>query len=172
MMEFYFAVNIIKMGTLSAIEREIVGECESKYLDRIISSDQLLEMVEDFRDISKNIIRKNPRLKPAKISLNKRDYGAVLAFGRSYLSLSRVKGSYKEMAASELFNDGWWNCFESFVMELNDRLDPQGLRDICNDILNDAGVTSSEAYHRADTTLSDQTARDVAEYYANLKFID
>ena len=43
--------------------------------------------------------------------------------------------------------------------------------EVCTEILTAAGVTSSEAFMRAET-LTCQTAKDVAEYYANLKFID
>lgn len=171
MMEFYFAGFIYQVGGLSSIEREIKIECD-RYLNRIVTSDQLMEMLEDFREISEKMNRKNPRLVPAVVSMKKNPEDAEIRFGKNVFVFYLVKGSGKDAAASEKFNDGWWNCFESFVQQLTEMRDPKLIREISTSVLNDAGVTSSEAFMRVDTTLSDQTAKDVTEYYANLKFID
>lgn len=40
------------------------------------------------------------------------------------------------------FNQGWWNCFESFAAEL---LSTQNAEDICISVLTDAAITKKEA---------------------------
>lgn len=171
MKEFYFATMVLSSGVISKIEREISIECEG-YVDRIISEDQLQVILNDLWDIQKRMLSKNKRLAQLKICVQRDPDGTVrLRFGRSTLFLHTVKGSGKEAAASEKFNDGWWNCFDSFVDALSVAGSPEPLREVCTEILTAAGVTSSEAFMRAET-LTCQTAKDVAEYYANLKFID
>lgn len=169
MKEFYYA-SIVLDKAESKIERELVIECQN-YVGRIISSDQLLEIKEDLESIQKRMLGKNTRLARVEIKLHEWASGGCIQIGKSGLCLSAVKGSGKEAAASETFNDGWWNCFDSFVAQFAVAGSPEPLREVCMDILTAAGVTSSEAFMRSET-LVDQTAKDIAEYYANLKFID
>ena len=171
MMEFYFATYIMSVGTMSKIERELITELDG-YMDRIISSDQLREIVEDLNGIQRRMLCKNKNLAKAEIYVQRDPGGYVrLHCGKCELIMRSVKGSCKEAAASETFNDGWWNCFDSFVAQLAVAGSPEPLREVCMDILTAAGVTSSEAFMRSET-LVDQTAKDIAEYYANLEFID
>ena len=41
------------------------------------------------------------------------------------------------------FNQGWWNCFESFALEIL-KIDKYG-GTICRHVLEDAGITKQEA---------------------------
>lgn len=48
------------------------------------------------------------------------------------------------------FNQGWWNCFESFAANLIFEKDCASR--ICKNVLQEAGITNREASHWLDST--------------------
>jgi len=62
------------------------------------------------------------------------------------------------------FNQGWWNCFESFASELLD--DNPYAGSICFNVLRDAGITKKEvAYHLEHSTFYDAKVENVIRQY-------
>ena len=170
MKQFYFASSVAADSRISMIERELSEEAR-RFIGRVISSDYLEEIVSTMEAIQKELISQDSRRKRVKISVEKYDHQTYLNLGRCSLLLRPITGSDKDAAASETFNDGWWNCFESFVYEMEYLADTQQLKDVCIAVLNAANVTSSEAFVRAEK-MGNQTAKDIAEYHANCLFVE
>lgn len=173
MKEFYFAESVYEAARAPLIEKELMLEIRTNYLHRIISTDFLEEIVSHLEELQRELLRRNSRLRRVDIGhtkLNDRLWGR-LSVGQSSLCLQMIKGSDKDAAASEKFNDGWWNCFESFAIGLEYTVASEVREKICTDVLSDAGVQSAEAFLRAESAGSQRT-KDLIERYANLKFVE
>lgn len=70
------------------------------------------------------------------------------------------------MAQKGTFNQGWWNCFESFTAEL---LSTDGTAEgVCRRVLDGAGITKREARAWLDMPVQhDAKAEQVVREYLN-----
>lgn len=72
------------------------------------------------------------------------------------------------MAQKGTFNQGWWNCFESFAAEL---LSTEGQAEgVCRRVLDGAGITEREARAWLDKPVqrNAKVERIVREYWLSL----
>ncbi len=72
------------------------------------------------------------------------------------------------MASKGTFNQGWWNCFESFAAEL---LSTEGQAEgVCRRVLDGAGITRREAQAWLDKNVprDAKAERVVYEYWLSL----
>ena len=67
------------------------------------------------------------------------------------------------------FNQGWWNCFESFALEIL-KTDKYG-GTICRHVLEDAGITKREAMAWLNKTDHNAEMEEIVRsyYYSFLK---
>lgn len=164
MRDFYFVDNVYSLGRAPKTEVCLVEEAE-EYGHRILSDVQVDELVLHLQELQNDLVRENARLRRVEVRFERNEFYSCIKIGGSRLSLRIVKGSYKEAAASELFNDGWWNCFESFAAIIGD---PDK---ICFDVMCGANVSSPEAFMRARQIGTERVAQ-IVRTYADLKFVD
>ena len=164
MKEYYFVSRLDQKPRAPLVERELIQEASNLYMDRIVSSDQLEEIVESLQESQEDMIAATRRLNRVEIRVEKYDHMAYLYVGKSSLWLRPIRCSDKESAASEIFNDGWWNCFETFAAYVRDSR-------IFEYILTDANVSSPEAFMRADLIGSKWLA-DVVRRYGETQYME
>ena len=117
------------------------------------------------QELQNDLVRENARLRRVEVRVVRNEFYVHLEIGNSCVNLEFVKGSCKEAAASEIFNDGWWNCFESFAASIGDA------DKICFDVMCGANVSSPEAFMRAKQIGIERVAQ-IVRTYADLKFVD
>lgn len=171
MRDFYFVDKIYSSGRAPKTEACLVAEAK-EYCHRVLSDVQVDELVLHLQELQNDLVRENARLRRVEVRFLRNEFFFLrneffpfIRIGGSRLSLMFVKGSYKEAAASEIFNDGWWNCFESFAASIGD---PDK---ICFDVMCEANVSSPEAFMRAEQIGIERVAQ-IVRTYADLKFVD
>ena len=172
MNKFYFVQSSYAAPKACAMELEIRRDATNRYLHHIIREDDIPAIVEELQELQLDYCSANRRVRQVEIKAHGNpmvDGLRYIYIGNSFLSLIEVKGSEKEAAASELFNDGWWNCLESFA--LNYGLWDQTLEDALFDVMSDAGVSGPEAHLRAGS-IGSVRVRELVERYAETKFVE
>lgn len=164
MRDFYFVGNVYSPGRAPKTEACLVEEAK-EYCHRVLSDVQVDELVLHLQELQNDLMRENARLRRVEVRFVRNEFYAHLEIGNSCVNMEFVKGSCKEAAASELFNDGWWNCFESFAAELGDA------DRVCIDVMTQANVSSPEAFMRA-RQIGDERVAEIVRTYADLKFVD
>ena len=164
MRDFYFVGNVYSPGRAPKTEACLVAEAK-EYCHRVLSDVQVDELVLHLQELQNDLVRENARLRRVEVRFVRNEFYTHLEIGNSCVNLEFVKGSCKEAAASELFNDGWWNCFESFAASIGDA------DKICFDVMCEANVSIPEAFMRARQIGAERVAQ-IVRTYADLKFVD
>lgn len=175
MNKFYFVQSSYAATKACAMELEIRRDATNRYLHHIIREDDIPAIVEELQELQADYCHANRRVRQVEIKAHENpmvDGLRYIYIGNSFLSLIEVEGSEKEAAASELFNDGWWHCLESFALicGLNGLRD-QTLEDALFDVMSDAGVSGPEAHLRAGS-IGSVRVREIVERYAETKFVE
>lgn len=174
MNKFYFVQSSYTAPKACAMELEIRGDATRRYLHHIIREDDIPAIVEELQELQADYCAANRRVRQVEIKAHGNpmvDGLRYIYIGNSFLSLIEVKGSEKEATASELFNDGWWNCLDCYTHIASQVLQRCQLEDILVDVMSDAGVSGAEADLRAIAILS-PNAREIVERYAATKFVE
>jgi len=174
MNKFYFVQSSYAATKACAMEQEIRRDATRRYLHHIIREDDIPAIVEELQDFQLELSHGNRRLR--HVPIEARDNPMVseikyIGIGDSYLILIEVKGSVKESSASELFNDGWWNCMEDFACMASQVLDPGQLEDVLFDVMSDAGISSVEAHLRSQY-IGVSDIFDIVRRYSETKFVE
>ena len=175
MNKFYFVQSSYAAPKACAMELEIRRDATNRYLHHIIREDDIPAIVEELQELQADYCSANRRVRQVEIKAHEDpmvDGLRYIYIGNSFLSLIEVKGSEKEAAASELFNDGWWNCLESFALMCEYYgLRDQALEDALFEVMEAAGVYGPEAHLRAGS-IGSVRAREIVERYAETKFVE
>lgn len=174
MNKFYFVQSSYAAPKACAMELEIRRDATNRYLHHIIREDNIPAIVEELQELQADYCSANRRVRQVEIKAHENpmlDDLRYIYIGNSFLSLIEVKGSEKEARASEIFNDGWWNCLESFALQIEYSLMDQTLEDALYEIMSDAGVYGPEAHLRA-ASIGFDRLRDIVERYAETKFVE
>ena len=174
MNKFYFVQSSYAAPNAISMEKEIRREATNRYLHHIVREDDIPEIVTELKDLQEDLVSANRRVRQVEIKAHGNpmvDGLRYIYIGNSFLSLIEVKGSEKEAKASELFNDGWWNCLDCYTYIASQVLQPCQLEDILVDVMSDAGVSGAEADLRAIAILC-PNAREIVERYAATKFVE
>lgn len=164
MRDFYFVTGVFPGPRAPKTEACLVVEAR-EYVQHVLSDVQVEELVLHLQELQNELVRQNSRLRRVEVRFERNEFYNCIKIGGSRLSLMFVKGSYKEAAASEIFNDGWWICFESFAASIGDA------DKICFDVMCAANVSSPEAFMRARRIETERVAQ-IVRTYADLKFVD
>lgn len=175
MNKFYFVQSSYAATKACAMELEIRRDATRRYLHHIIREDDIPAIVEELQELQADYCSANRRVRQVEIKAHENpmvDGLRYIYIGNSFLSLIEVEGSEKEATASELFNDGWWNCLESFaLMFVYYGLMDQTMEDALFDVMSDAGVFGPEAHLRAGS-IGNVRVREIVERYAETKFVE
>ncbi len=173
MNKFYFVQSSYAATKACAMELEIRRDATRRYLHHIIREDDIPAIVEELQELQADYCAANRRVRQVEIKAHGNpmvDGLRYIYIGNSFLSLIEVKGSEKEATASELFNDGWWNCLLFFSLGYCDALGT-GIDEVLFDLLSDAGVSGPEALMRA-RRMQPHHVRDIVERYGETKFVE
>lgn len=167
--KFFFCDYISIPGArASEVEKHLLACAVTRFQHRIFSRVELETALRDLDQAQTVLISAYPnrQYKRVKVKLEETDKNIYFFLGSCALHIRFVPvlGTEKDCRASELFNDGWWNCLESFGQEINFDEDR-----IITDVLNAAGISSTEAYIRA-AVIGDPSVQQIVREYADIKF--
>ena len=165
MKEYFFVSMFYVKPRATLIERSLMKLLQEEFQDRILSTDDIAALIGRLTMRQEDLLSQNKYPKRrCDIHLDEFERASYLYVGRSSMWLRKVAGSGKDAAASDTFNDGWWNCFESFAYALDGRMREDELESACREVLEGANIGSPEAYARA-PQLTYMLARRIVEDY-------
>lgn len=172
--KFFFCDYISIPGArASEVEKHLLAYAVTRFQHRIFLRVELETALRDLDQTQTVLISAYPsrQYKRVKVKLEETDKNIYFFLGSCALHIRFVPvlGTEKGCRASELFNDGWWNCLETFSMEASMSANRYEMDIIISNVLWQAGVSSTEAYIRA-AVIGDPTVQQIVRAYADNKF--
>ena len=168
--KFYFCEYVSsEYARSSEVEKYLLRKARELYYRHTVSQRELEGLSLELDDLQSNLMKCYPsrRYNRVRIWMEETDDLVFIFlgnYGGSFIRFVPIAGSEKDGRASEIFNDGWWNCLKTVSGLINidrDRIITETLTAGC--------VSSAEAFIRAATML-DEELRQIVRDYGDILF--
>ena len=153
----------------SEVEKYLLRRAREIYLNHVLSRREVEFLTSELDKMQTTLMASYPSRRYNRIGVRMEETDSMVCIflgptGGSFIKLIPVVGSEKDGRASEIFNDGWWNCLKTVSEFINFDKDR-----IITETLNAACISSSEAFLRASTML-DEELRSIVREYGDILF--
>lgn len=168
--KYYFCNYVSVAGArTSVVEKHLLDYARKNLLQRIYSRIEVEHVLERLELQEEKLMEMDRRVHHKRVNVsieesNGNIYIFMGPFGGNHIAFVPVLDSGKNAAASELFNDGWWNCLETVAAEIGFDRDR-----ILTDAMTMGGVSGTEAYIRA-AMIGDSVTQKIVREYADIKY--
>ena len=153
----------------SEVEKYLLRKAREIYMNHVLSRREVENSVPELDKLQTTLMACYPSRRYNRIGIRMEETDTmVIVFlgptGGSFIKFIPIVGSEKDGRASEIFNDGWWNCLKTVSEFINIDKDR-----IITETLTAACISSTEAFLRAATML-DEELRSIVREYGDILF--
>ena len=163
--KFYFCEHVSSAYARSSeVEKYLLRRAREIYLNHVLSRREVEFLTSELDKMQTTLMASYPSRRYNRIGVRMEETDSVVYIflgptGGSFIRFVPIAGSEKDGRASEIFNDGWWNCLKTvseFIYIDRDRIITETLTAGC--------VSSAEAFIRAATMLVEELRQIVRDY--------